>query len=176
MTWKEYEKKWPKEIEMAQRGLNTAISRGIFVYLLTHDQQTFSELSKNLEIKPNKLSYHLKNLVKNGLLSHTYAHEEQRQDHSFYEASNFGNIYAKKCLEAAYQPYQSLVSPTMAIPAPDSEKSINTFKISSSVTSDDPPAIYLSEKTPKEEVEKELSVTNPDYITSEETTKVLIIK
>jgi len=176
MTWEEYEKKWPQEIEKAQKGLNTPISRGIFVYLLTQGQKTFSEMSKQLEIDPNKLSYHLKNLVKNGLLSHTYAHEEHRQDHSFYEVSNFGNVYAKKCLEAAYYPYQSRVSPVMEIPTPESEESIDTFEISSSVTSVEPPAFYLLEKSSKKEAKKELSVTNPEFTTYEETTKGLIIK
>ena len=109
MVWEEYANKWPEEIEKAQKGLNSRMSRGLFVYLLLEGQKTFSELVKDLDIDSNKLSYHLKSLVKNGLLTHTYAHEENRKDHSFYVVSNFGNIYAKKCLEAAYQPYQSQI-------------------------------------------------------------------
>ena len=58
MSWEEHAEKWPKEIEKAQRGLNSPMAKGIFVYLLTHKDKTFSELSNDLEIKSNKLSYH----------------------------------------------------------------------------------------------------------------------
>jgi hypothetical protein len=64
----------------------------------------------------------------------------------------------------------------MEIPTPESEESIDTFEISSSVTSVEPPAFYLLEKSSKKEAKKELSVTNPEFTTYEETTKGLIIK
>ncbi len=64
----------------------------------------------------------------------------------------------------------------MEIPTPESEETIDTFEISSSVTSVEEPTFYLLEKKSKKEAKKELSVTNPEFTTYEETTKGLIIK
>ena len=106
LTWQNYTDKWPEELTKAQKGLKTDIAKGIYVYLLLSESKAFSEIAKDLELEPNKLAYHLKNLVRYGLLTHEYVIEEERAERSFYRVSNFGNIYAKKVLEAAHSPYQ----------------------------------------------------------------------
>ena len=107
MTWKNYADKWPEELSKAQNGLKTDIAKGIYLYLLLNNDKAFTEISKDLDIAPNKLSYHLKNMVRFGLLSHAYLKEDEGNEYSFYTVSNFGKIYAKKVLEAAHSPYQN---------------------------------------------------------------------
>ena len=106
VTWQSYAEKWPEELSKAQEGLKSDIARGIYVYLLLNENKSFSDMAKVLELEPNKLAYHLKNLVRYGLLTHEYMIKEGINEHSFYKISNFGNIYAKKALEAAHSPYQ----------------------------------------------------------------------
>lgn len=127
MTWQNYADKWPEELTKAQKGLKTNIAKGIYVYLLLSEKRAFSEIAKELDLEPNKLAYHLKNLVRYGLLSHEYSTMENQSERSFYKVSNFGNIYAKKVLEAARSPYQHQ---DIAIPPiPFKEKTEETIPI-----------------------------------------------
>ena len=106
MDWKQYEQQWPEEIKKAQKALNSEMARGIYVYLLLNGKKPFSIISEELNIRDNKLSYHLNKLVQKGLVAHTLINEYGKSEYSYYEISNFGNIYAKKNIEAAMSPYQ----------------------------------------------------------------------
>ncbi len=111
MSWKDYYELWPSELDSAQRGLNSNVAKGIFIYLLLNSETTFSNLSKELQIEDNKLSYHLKNLVRSGLLTQKYLHKKNQSERSYYSISPFGVVYGKKSLEIARSPFQNKLLP-----------------------------------------------------------------
>jgi DNA-binding HxlR family transcriptional regulator len=154
MKWEEYAQRWPNEIDEAFKGLNSSLSKGIFVYLLLNGKKTYTELLKDLEIKSNNLSYHLKTLSKSGLISHTYAYEQNRQDHSLYSVSNFGNTFAKKCLEAAHHPYEYQLPPEIKIPTQFEKSATDMREMPVLVTTQEVPTIELSKEKPEQNIKR----------------------
>ncbi len=100
MSWKKYSKKWPEEIKKANKGLQSDLDRGIFIYLLTEGKKSFNRIKSELDIGSNKLSYHLKKLVNTGLVTNKLSHRKDEECYSYYEVSDFGKKYADNVLKA----------------------------------------------------------------------------
>lgn len=91
----DYAKEIPEEIRRAIRGLDSDYRAAIFVALLKHDELSFSELQKMLEIDKAMLNYHLGKLVESALVEHYYRHELGVDKYSFYSVTHFGQNFVE---------------------------------------------------------------------------------
>src|SRR5205809_1090635 len=96
---RDYATKWPQELVHAGDALSNEISRGIFVFLLEENKaHSFRELSEQLDVKHDLLSYHLSKLTAGGLVENTLEKRAETRDRSFYFVSEFGKVFADKQL------------------------------------------------------------------------------
>jgi len=150
MSWKRYAQKWPEELNKVQKAMSSDISRGIFLYLLMEGKKSFSDISEDLKIESNKLSYHLNNLVRYGMVTHRYSNERSEKVYSYYSPSNLGELYAQRCLDVVHSLYQHpdhFEDVRMLIDEqPQESENVEKIKISMNATTDIYPDILNRKK------------------------------
>ena len=100
MMNKELSKKWPQQLINANRIFSNDKAVNVFLFLMEKkDALSFTELSSNLGIKQDSLSYYLSKLVEAGLVENTFERRKDTNDRSFYFISEFGKLYVDKQLE-----------------------------------------------------------------------------
>ncbi|KKL98799.1 hypothetical protein LCGC14_1820810 [marine sediment metagenome] len=86
--------KYVNEIPLLVRNSIKALSdenrQGILIYLLKNNSKSFIEISKDLKMPKNNLSYHFKILIRYGLIYNFYDRNEFAEKYSFYEISKLG--------------------------------------------------------------------------------------
>jgi DNA-binding transcriptional ArsR family regulator len=100
MMNKELSKKWPQQLINANRIFSNDKAINVLLFLMEKkDALSFTELSSNLGIKQDSLSYYLSKLVEAGLVENIFERRNDTSDRSFYFVSEFGKLYVDKQLE-----------------------------------------------------------------------------
>lgn len=80
----------PLVVRNSLKALSDENRQGILMYLLKTGPRSFTEIRKGLNISKNNLSYHIKNLMRYGLIYNFYSKDEFADKYSFYEISKLG--------------------------------------------------------------------------------------
>lgn len=80
----------PLVVRNSLKALSDESRQGILIYLLKVGSRSFTEIRKDLNISKNNLSYHIKNLMRYGLIYNFYSKDQFVDKYSFYEISKLG--------------------------------------------------------------------------------------
>lgn len=104
----DYANEIPEEVRRAIRGLDSDYRAAIFVALYKHDELSFSELRKLLEMNKAMLNYHLGVMVESALVHHYYKHELGTEKYSFYNITSYGQNFLETLGQVLRPPPQRI--------------------------------------------------------------------
>ena len=93
-----YANKIPLVMRNAIKALDNEFRQGIMLYLEKNAPKSFMDISNDLIIPKNKLSHHIKILMRYGLLYNFYNKNEFDDKFSFYELSKIGKRFIQTLL------------------------------------------------------------------------------
>ena len=85
-----YVNKLPLLVRNSIKAFSDENRQDILIFLLKNGSKSFIEISKDLKIPKNNLSYHFKILIRYGLIYNFYKRNEFAEKYSFYEISKLG--------------------------------------------------------------------------------------
>ena len=90
------ESKFPPEINRALDALGQENRRKIILFILKKKNMSFSDLIEYTELNSSTLNFHLKELMKAGLINNYYSKSENPgRKYSYYELTDFGKDFCK---------------------------------------------------------------------------------
>ena len=87
---------FPPEINRALDALGQENRRKIISVIINKKKMSFSDLNEYIELNSSTLNFHLKELMKAGLINNYYSKSENPdRKYSYYELTDFGKDFCK---------------------------------------------------------------------------------
>lgn len=103
-SYEKYAAEVPDEVVKIITALDDPVRRAILILLNKHNEISFSDIQRELDVSKLILNYHLKNLYSVGLVDHYFRHELGNQKYSYYTMTSLGKRVLNNIVEMLIPP------------------------------------------------------------------------